>query len=676
MDEPCLGRFDLLTPDDGGFVYGDSVTLQWTAAAGASSYDVYFGTAQNPPLLQSTSATSVTVTGLDPGPHYWRIMASSGSCLVSSTPHGALSLFIDPEIVDLENGVTIPDISSTVVGHWTYYRLEVPDDVTRLTFQTVGGSGDLDLYVKWNSLPTLSNYNGGSGSATSDESVIFLDPPAGTYYAGVYTYSPYLGSSIIGEYERNPPPAINAAGEYVYVVPAAAHAAGLEGTSWVSDLVVHSLSEDGENANLFFVNQGENGLNTEGVRLQLVPEGSLSLPDVVWQTFEQDPAGGSLLVGSDQPLIVSSRTYNNAPTGTYGQYIPGFPVEMAFSEADEVRLIQLTRNDDFRTNIGFANAAGVRLDVKVVFYQADGAYIRQRTYSIPPYGYLQASDVINTTADDAFAVVTATSSDARYFCWASVIDNRTGDPILVTQPAINAGSTIYLLASAQASGIGGTEWRTDVEIHSTGDNQVTCQIELLQHKRDNSTPQSVEVTVPAGESARFESILDALFGFSGTAALRLTTGGGEVLVTNRTYNQTPDGTYGQFIAGITDDAAIAYLQEATLVQLSYSADSEAGYRTNIGFVNAGSSEITVEVDLLDAIGNLIGTRSYTLRAFEYKQISDIFSKVTNQDVPEGVAVVRTTTEGGSFFAYASVVDNRSGDPIYIAASPDAEVLVR
>jgi M6 family metalloprotease-like protein len=669
LDDPCLGRFDILAPTDSGFVTGDSATLQWTAATGASSYDVYFGTEQDPPLLQSTTATSLTVNGLDSGPHYWRVMAGSGSCLVSSTTHGALTFFVNPDIVDLENGVTIPNISSSVVGHWTYYRLEVPSDVTRMTFQTIGGTGDLDLYVKWNGLPTSTDYHEGSGNWDSNEMVIFIDPPAGTYYAGVYTYSAYSGSSIIGEYEVNPPPVINAAGDYVYVVPAAAHATGLEGTSWVSDLVVHSLT-DNDSANLFFVGQGENGLDTEGVRLQLVQEGSLSLPDVVWQTFEQDPAGGSLLVGSDQPLIVSSRTYNNAPTGTYGQYIPGFPVEMAYSQADEVRLIQLTRNDDFRTNIGFANAAGVRLDVKVMFYQADGSYIRQRTYSIPPYGYLQASDVINKDADDAFAVVTATSSDARYFCYASVIDNRTGDPILVTQPVIDAGTTIYLLASAQASGIGGTEWRTDVELHSTGDNPVTCQIELLKHKRDNSAPESVEVAVPAGESVRLEGILDTQFGFSGTAALRLTTVGGGLLVTNRTYNQTPEGTYGQFIAGVTDDAAIAYQEEATLVQLSYSADSEAGYRTNIGFVNAGATEITVEVDLRDASGNLIGNLSYTLRAFEYKQISDIFSRVTNQDVPVGVAVVRTTTEGGSFFAYASVVDNRSGDPIYIAARPD------
>jgi hypothetical protein len=140
------------------------------------------------------------------------------------------------------------------------------------------------------------------------------------------------------------------------------------------------------------------------------------------------------------------------------------------------------------------------------------------------------------------------------------------------------------------------------------------------------------------------------------------------MVSNRTFNQTPDGTYGQFIAGVTDSTAIGYQEQAALVQLSYSVAGDSGYRTNIGLVNAGANDITVEVDLLDGDGNLLGTLSYDLRSFEYKQISNIFSKVTGQDVPEGVAVVRTTTEHGRFFAYASVVDNRSGDPIYVTAS--------
>jgi hypothetical protein len=36
-------------------------------------------------------------------------------------------------------------------------------------------------------------------------------------------------------------------------------------------------------------------------------------------------------------------------------------------------------------------------------------------------------------------------------------------------------------------------------------------------------------------------------------------------------------------------------------------------------------------------------------------------------VTDGYALVQTLTPGARFFAYASVVDNRSGDPVFIAA---------
>ena len=46
----------------------------------------------------------------------------------------------------------------------------------------------------------------------------------------------------------------------------------------------------------------------------------------------------------------------------------------------------------------------------------------------------------------------------------------------------------------------------------------------------------------------------------------------------------------------------------------------------------------------------------------------VFENVTKQVVSDGYAMVRTTTAGGSFFAYASVIDNRTGDPFLIPAA--------
>ena len=57
-------------------------TVAWSAAARATSYQVYFGTSSTPPFYQQTSGTSVPVGKLTPGvTHYWRVVAvnSAGS---------------------------------------------------------------------------------------------------------------------------------------------------------------------------------------------------------------------------------------------------------------------------------------------------------------------------------------------------------------------------------------------------------------------------------------------------------------------------------------------------------------------------------------------------------------------------------------------------------------------
>ena len=62
-------------------------------------------------------------------------------------------------------------------------------------------------------------------------------------------------------------------------------------------------------------------------------------------------------------------------------------------------------------------------------------------------------------------------------------------------------------------------------------------------------------------------------------------------------------------------------------------------------------------------GSNLGTQTVTLQPFEQKQIGQIYRQVTFADVKNG-HIILTVTEG-SVLAYASVVDNTTGDPTYI-----------
>jgi hypothetical protein len=77
-------------------------TLSWTGSAGATSYDVYFGTSQSPTLVTNTTSTSYAPGTLSPGvTYYWGVLAknsggSNGSPIWSFTTVNTTSISVTP----------------------------------------------------------------------------------------------------------------------------------------------------------------------------------------------------------------------------------------------------------------------------------------------------------------------------------------------------------------------------------------------------------------------------------------------------------------------------------------------------------------------------------------------------------------------------------------------------
>ncbi|MFQ3204771.1 MULTISPECIES: pre-peptidase C-terminal domain-containing protein [unclassified Pseudoalteromonas] len=99
----------------------------------------------------------------------------------------------------LTNGVTRTGISGADKEQ-LFFTLEVPDGATNLQFNTMGGSGDADLYVKFASRPSLNNYDCNSTTSTSTESCNISNAQAGTYYVMVEAWSAISGVSLTGSY--------------------------------------------------------------------------------------------------------------------------------------------------------------------------------------------------------------------------------------------------------------------------------------------------------------------------------------------------------------------------------------------------------------------------------------------------------------------------------------------
>jgi hypothetical protein len=273
----------------------------------------------------------------------------------------------------------------------------------------------------------------------------------------------------------------------------------------------------------------------------------------------------------------------------------------------------------------------------------------------------QASVVAPAGAASAQFVAYATKAEAGGVFLAYLDDLFFGpaDTTAATPPEI------FVPTGAHLIGYGGVNWRTDAELYNPTQGSVSFRMDLLKRDQANVTPLRIVDAVPAGTSKRFSDAVFSNFGFSGAAALRVTPSSGALAVTSRTYNQTTNGTYGQYVPGIPDYDAVLFGEEARLTQLTHDLSTTSGYRTNIGFVNAVNMPITIEVKLLNSRGDVLGTLTYAMQPYEFKQIDKIFQNVTGNAVADGLAIIRTTTVGGRFFAYASVIDNATGDPICI-----------
>ncbi len=467
-----------------------------------------------------------------------------------------------------------------------------------------------------------------------------------------------------------PAPAAASAGGSLTVVPAAAHVGGAEGTNWVTDLVLHNAGPAGLMVAVYFLEQDRDNTSADGVQVWVPGGESVLLADVVQSLFFADSTSGAILVAADGALVVSSRTYNLVPGGTYGQFIPGEPLAAAMTGADQPALIQLTENARYRTNIGFVNPTGSALDVRVRILGTTGQQLASQTYRVPPFGYRQVnriiSQLVGSTLDDAVAIVSTDDAGARFFTYASSADNSSGDPIYIAPVSALSGS-IWVAAAAHAEGLNDTAWRTDLELGNPGSSAVACTVELMRADRDNSAPQSFSTTVPAGGSVRVVDALSSMFGYSGSGALRVTPASGTLRVSSRTYNQLTDSTYGQYIPAAGETAAFGRNEAALLVQLAFSPVRSRGFRTNIGLASAAGVTTRVELRLYLGDGTLLDTREVQLAPYAWHQETDVFAGLLTNEVRSAYAVVTPTSADALVFAYASVVDNRSGDPIYVPA---------
>ena len=96
----------------------------------------------------------------------------------------------------LANGIALTGLSGAAGGASCAYSLAVPVGATNLKVETSGGTGDVDLYVKFGSAPTTASFDCRPLLGGNTESCTFPTPNAGFYYVVLRGFSAYSGVSL------------------------------------------------------------------------------------------------------------------------------------------------------------------------------------------------------------------------------------------------------------------------------------------------------------------------------------------------------------------------------------------------------------------------------------------------------------------------------------------------
>lgn len=85
---------------------------------------------------------------------------------------------------------------SAAVGTWLYYTITVPECANSLTVKTAGGTGDADLFVRFNVRPTSADAACRSTNSANTESCVVNDPAAGVWHIGIQAYKAIAGVTL------------------------------------------------------------------------------------------------------------------------------------------------------------------------------------------------------------------------------------------------------------------------------------------------------------------------------------------------------------------------------------------------------------------------------------------------------------------------------------------------
>jgi len=676
-------------------------TLGWTPVNGATQYEVdeaRDASFTQGLFTQTVNGTSVqfqhTVTA--PTPFFYRVRAFV-SCLNGFGPN-SLTVRVVLDLIpppDTPNpNVNVPAGSSRIVVQIIHFP-GFPDGtfsfaatVDKPWLQVSPSTGllppegtDLTVTADPTSLPNgtqmgtvLVTISSSSGPIRTNGTTTVSVP------VSISLVTPVSPTKPVGE----PPP--NA-----LIVAAVGHLDGIN-SRWQSDVSVSNIASSGAQYELTFTPDDP----AKGVKQTTITAGAqatVALSDIVrnWYgvgslgemangVLEIRPLSGNGKTGSDQvnvslTTVASSRTYNVTSNGTLGEAIPATPFANFIGRVTDpgtlapvLGLQQIAQSDNFRTNLGLVEAAGKPVSVLASVFDPSGKKVLDIPVDLKANEQRQLNSFLaqnKIALSNGRIEVRVTGGDGKVTAYASVVDNRSGDPYLVSPVALaQTSADTYVLPGVADVNTGLAAWRTDMTILNSG---TVPQLATLTFYAQGSsdTPKSTSMTVNPGELKVLDNVLPSFLATTNAGgAVHVTTPvPSSLVVAGHTYDLTTNGTKGQYIQAVTPaDSAGKGDRDLQILQV----EDSSRYYTNIGIAEVTGKPVTVEVAVVLPDSKVSPRTQIALAANGFFQ-QDIIQAIGMTNVYNARVTVRVIGGDGKITAYGSVIDQKTKDATYIAA---------
>jgi PKD repeat protein len=493
-----------------------------------------------------------------------------------------------------------------------------------------------------------------------------------------------------------------------------AYTDGASGTFWQSDLSI--FNPDTTRAMLVSVAFLSGTANTDPTKLQWTqvyvgPQSTKLYKNVLSGPpfgLSKGSFGAILVRGDDVPAspVISGRTYNSGGgSGTYGLSLPAVPVTGGVrgqsASAGNVLIGLREKSGDFHTNLTIANLAADYAQARVQFLDAQGSPLGSTlTVDLAPYGVHQINRALTsppseggagatTAPPGSFSAAVTLASGTSVFPYASVINDHTGDPIVVTASAKPAVS-YRVPGIVRTHGKNGTLFKSDLTIYNTSSAARSVRLRFWYQSVHAGVQSGVQsyaglVTLKGQESMDFKDFVkswlpsndfDTTEYANSYVDVSPADGNNEpLLVLGQTYNDQPGGSVGFQVPGYTAEDGVSGTGTNRRLTMTGLA-SGASYRTNVAVFLDKLDAINVSagatVRVIDGNGQVV--RSVPIGLSDdhssFTQVNDdaLFGGLSG-DLTNMTLLIDSVSGSAPIAAYATVIDNISGDAVLVPGQP-------